>query len=71
MDKTVLKKIAKDWSAGILFATGSDSFEDDSLLNQEEQDYVVSEVKKIARKLSDDPIQTSLKEIVGKYYMTL
>jgi len=68
MDKIILKKIAKDWAKGILFATGMDSFDDDSPLTYEEQGYIVEEVQKIGLKLTDGDVETSLNDIIDKYY---
>jgi len=68
MDKRILKKIAKEWVAGILFSTGGDSFDKDSLLSQEEQDFVLKEVHKIAWKFADKDIEPTLDIIISKYY---
>ncbi len=68
MDKRILKNIAKDWAKGILFATGTDSFDDDSLLSEEEQEYVVEQVQIIGMKLTGGHVETNLDDIVAKYY---
>ena len=68
MDKRILKNIAKDWAKGILYATGTDSFDDDSLLSLEEQEYIVEQVQNIAMKLTDGHVETNLDDIVAKYY---
>ncbi len=68
MDKRILKKIAKDWAKGILFATGTDSFEENSIMSLEEQQYIVNEVQNIGMKLTDGNVETSLDDIVAKYY---
>jgi len=69
MDKRILKKIAKDWAKGILYSTGTDSFDDDSLLDIDEQQYVVEQVQNIALKIAKGNIETNLDDIVAKYYI--
>ena len=68
MDKRLLKKIAKDWAKGILIATAMDEDELDDVLNEDEQMYIVEEVKNIADRITSDTAITNLVEIVGKYY---
>jgi hypothetical protein len=67
MDKRILKKIAKEWAKGILLATELQSFEE-SLLDEEEQDYVVSQVHKIAESITKEESIPSLEGIISKYY---
>jgi hypothetical protein len=67
MDKRILKKIAKEWAKGILLATELQSFEE-SLLDEEEQDYVVSQVHKIAEMITKEESTPSLEGIISKYY---
>lgn len=68
MDKRILKNIAKDWAKGILFATGTDSFDENSILSLEEQEYIVEQVQNIGMKLTDGHVETNLDDIVAKYY---
>jgi hypothetical protein len=68
MNKTILNKIAKDWAKSILIATAMDCEEIDNILSQEEQDYIVKEVYKVAGRITKDTAESSLVEIVGKYY---
>ena len=69
MDKRILKKIAKEWAAGILYhGTGIDSFSGEEL-TIEEQGYIVDEVHKIGLRIFKDDIPSvELPEIVAKYY---
>jgi hypothetical protein len=66
MDKRILKQIAKEWAKGILLATDMDSF--DKELNTDEQSYVLDEVHKIARKITEEDASGSLPQIIRKYY---
>lgn len=70
MQKRILKKIAKEWCAGILLACDGDSFDEDvDGLTSEEVDYILNEVEKIAVKINDKQVpETSVKKIVEKYY---
>jgi len=68
MDKRILKNIAKDWAKGILFATGTDSFDENSILSLEEQEYIVEQVQNIGMKLTSGYVETNLDNIVAKYY---
>ena len=69
MDKKILKKIAKEWAAGILYhGTGMDSFSGEEL-TAEEQGYIVNEVHKIGLRIFKDDIPSvELSKIVAKYY---
>ena len=66
-NKNILKNIAKDWARGILIATSMDSEFADEVLSPEEQDYIVSQVEKIAFKISNNA-EVSLDEIISKYF---
>ena len=71
MDKKILKKIAKDWSASILRACDLESFtvlEEEGLLTMEESKYILDQTFKIAKKISDDTFNGSLENIIKKYY---
>ena len=68
MDKSILKKIAKDWAKSILLETNLTSFDADSLLTLDEQNYVLAEVVKLAEKLTKDPYEPSLRQMISKYY---
>jgi formate-dependent phosphoribosylglycinamide formyltransferase (GAR transformylase) len=68
MDKRILNKIAKDWAKSILIATAMDCEELDDILSQEEQDYIVEEVEKVADRITKDKAETNLVSIVAKYY---
>ncbi len=69
MDKLILKKIAKEWPAGILYyGTGTDSFNEEMIF-PEESGYIVSEVQKIALRINNKEVPEScLDEIIKKYY---
>lgn len=73
MDKRILKKIAKEWAAGILaHGTGMDSFDPELGLTCEEEGYIVEEVnrlgKSLLKSLDIEEPSANLNEIVGKYY---
>ena len=70
MDKLILKKIAKEWAAGILYhGAGTDSFEEGGGLTSEEEGYIVDEVQKIAKRiLKGNTPGDNLNLIVQKYY---
>lgn len=68
-NKRILKKIANEWAAGILFATEGSSFDEemDEILTAEEQEYIIDHVESIARKLASGDIHSNLNVIVKKY----
>ena len=66
MDKKILKNIAKEWAAGILLATGMDSFDNEGLTYEEEV-YIIKSVHQISKKIRENP-SGSLTNIVEKYY---
>lgn len=70
MEKRILNKIAKDWAKGILFATGTDSFDEelDYILTIEEQSYIVEKVQEIGDRLTKDKRESNLSTIIKKYY---
>jgi len=71
MDKLILKKIAKEWCRGILLANGTDSLmdlEQDGLLSVEESSYIVEECHRIAERITKEPYEANLENIVKKYY---
>lgn len=68
MDKRILNKIAKDWAKSILIATAMDCEELDDVLSQEEQNYIVKEIDKVADRITKDAAETNLVAIVKKYY---
>ena len=73
MDKRVLKKIAKEWAAGILYhGTGMDSLSSELGFSYEEKGYIVGEVHKIGlsimKTIESETPSANLDEIVGKYY---
>ncbi len=68
MDKLILRKMAKDWAKGILLACDTTSWSE--VLEQDENDYLVEEITKIADRITkDDPLR-SVDEIFEKYYET-
>lgn len=70
MDKRILKRIAKEWCKGMLYANNLSSFDDelDALLSVEEQQYIVDETKKLADRITKEDYSTSLAQLVKKYY---
>lgn len=71
MDKNTLKKIAKDWCKGILYANDGDAFSDlieDGLISEDEASFILVECNKIADRITKEPYTNSLNKIVGKYY---
>jgi len=71
MDKRILKKIAAEWSKGILLACGTDTFIDaidEGLITEEEAGYIVDESHKIARRLFKGEQLFDVDEIIKKYY---
>lgn len=71
MDKRILKKIAKEWTKGILLACDADAIGDsveDGILTEDEAAYVVEESHKIAERITSEPYLPTLTAIVAKYY---
>lgn len=68
MDKRILNKIAKEWCKGILLARDGQSFDDDSLLDVDEQIYILQQVDKIAERITPTSASQSLVQIINKYY---
>lgn len=50
-NKRALKKIAKEWAAAILVNCETDSFDEDMSLTEEQEGYIVEQVKEIGLKL--------------------
>jgi len=69
MDKNILKNIAKDWCKSIIYANDLDSFTElDIELDYSEEQYILSECRKIADKITDAPVCNDLNNIIKRYY---
>ena len=65
-NKRDLKKMAQDFAKSLL--KGSDLLAFSDVLNQDENEYVVSEIHKIAERITDREELFATKEIVNRYF---
>ena len=71
MDKNILKRIAKDWTKGILLACETDAFGDaieEGLITEEEAGYIVEESHKIANRITKAQPLFRVSDIINRYY---
>jgi len=69
MDKRILKEIAKRFAKSILLDSGTSDYAFmESGLTEEEHQYVIEELHKIAERITDLPVSDDTESLVKEYY---
>ena len=67
-DKLILRKIAKRWCQAILIANDITDEEIYEYINEEEAEYIVAEARKIAFRIHNGNVATTLKDIIQEEF---